>query len=107
MNATSFCKILFFMGAVFFTSCRKDEEEIPEPSPIDQNISCTEITSPTTWADRGDGIDYILNCDLSVSSKLTIAPGVIIQCANNASITIESNGAIVALGNAIAPIIFK
>ncbi len=108
MATPSFIRLrsLSMAAIAFFTlitgACRRDEEDA-----IDPNIPCAEITSPTTWADRGEGIDYILNCDLVVSAKLTIAPGVVIQCANNASITIESNGAIVAVGNASAPIIFQ
>ena len=81
------------------SACRRDEE--------DSVISCTEISSPTTWADRGEGIDYLLDCDLVVSAKLTIAPGVVIQCKNNASITIENNGALSAVGSAAAPIVFQ
>ncbi|MFN5317327.1 MAG: hypothetical protein ACK5CY_00645 [Bacteroidia bacterium] len=85
--------------SVLSGACRRDEE--------DPTLSCTEISAPTTWADRGDGIDYILDCDLVVSAKLTIAPGVVIQCNNNASITIENNGALVAVGSSAAPIIFQ
>jgi hypothetical protein len=107
MNATSFCKILFFMGAVFFTSCRKDEEEIPEPSPINQNISCSAITTPTVWTNVGDGVDYYVDCNISVSAKLTIEPGVVIHFKNNASITIESAGALVAVGTASSPIVLE
>jgi hypothetical protein len=88
--------------ALVISSCRRDDED-----ELDPNLPCTEITSATVWEDRGDGIDYILNCDLVVSAKLTIAPGVVIQCANNSSITIDNNGSIVAAGTASAPIIFQ
>ena len=84
---------------IITSACRRDEE--------DSVIPCNQITSPTTWADRGEGIDYLLDCDLVVSAKLTIAPGVVIQCKNNASITIENNGALSAVGSATAPIVFQ
>jgi hypothetical protein len=105
--SSSFKKIAHVSVAVTLflsSSCRRDEEEIET---IDPNIPCTEINTATVWEDRGEGIDYILNCDLVVSAKLTIAPGVVIQCANNSSITIQSNGAIVAAGTASAPIVFQ
>ena len=95
------------MGAVFFTSCRKDEEEIITPNPNNQNISCSAITSPTVWTNVGDGVDYYVDCNISVSAKLTIEPGVVIHFKNNASITIESAGALVAVGTASSPIVLE
>jgi len=99
-TTTSFSAITAL--ALVTSSCRRDEEES-----IDPNIPCTEINTATVWEDRGEGIDYILNCDLVVSAKLTIAPGVVIQCANNSSITIENNGSLVAAGTVSAPIVFQ
>jgi hypothetical protein len=99
-TTTSFSAIT--ARALVTSSCRRDEEES-----IDPNIPCTEINTATVWEDRGEGIDYILNCDLVVSAKLTIAPGVVIQCANNSSITIENNGSLVAAGTVSAPIVFQ
>lgn len=89
----------------FITACDKDNDDSNMDLP--EIISCTDINANTTWANRNDGIDYILQCNLSVNARLSIAPGVVIQCKNNAGITIEDNGALVAIGNAAEKIVLK
>jgi hypothetical protein len=85
-------------------SCKKDTKNnvaIPE------KISCSDITADKTLTDRGDGIDYILDCVVSVYGRLTIAPGVIIQCKANSGFWVANSGSLSAVGTAAAPINFK
>jgi hypothetical protein len=104
IRATSAC--LFLALSIQLSSCKKDDDEEPLPL-VPDVISCNEITTPTIWPDKGLAVDYILDCDLIVSDKLTISPNVTIQCRNNASITITENGAIVAVGSSTSPIVLK
>jgi len=82
-------------------ACKKDDDT---DDPVNSNIPCTEITSSTTLLDKGEGIDYFLDCDLVVSSRLTIAAGVTIHCKANASIVVENGGALVISGTAASPV---
>lgn len=59
-----------------------------------------------TLADRGPGIDYVLNEDLYISCALTIEPGVeIASKAQGVEIVIQDGGSLKAIGTAEKPII--
>lgn len=93
--------IIFLLMTVFISACRRDSNtDIPV-------ISCSDINSDVVWKDRGDGIDYILNCVVTVNAKLTIEPGVNIQVKSGAGILVETGGSIVAVGTETKNIIFK
>lgn len=87
---------------VFLSACRRDDID-----PAPQNISCTDITTDVVWEDRGDGIDYTVDCIVNVRAKLSIAPGVTIQFKSNAGIDIENGGSLSAIGTIDKPIIMK
>ena len=90
---------VFFM-TVFLSACRPDNSAIP-------TISCDDVVSETTWTDRGDGIDYVVNCVIAVNAKLSIEPGVTIQFGPGAGIVIETSGSLSAVGTASNPIVLK
>jgi len=90
---------------VFLTACKKKDTDTPPVVPV--TLSCTDINTATVWADRGDGIDYILPCVISVNAKLTIEPGVVVQCNSASGILIETAGSLVAVGTAAKPIQLK
>lgn len=94
--------IVVLIMTVFLSACRRDNKDTVIPV-----ISCDDINNDVVWADRGDSIDYIVNCVITVNAKLTIAPGVVIQFKNNAGIIIESAGTLVAAGTAAKPIVLK
>ncbi len=96
--------IIFLIMTVFLSACKKGND-LPDNVPV--ALSCTDINSSITWADRGDGVDYILDCVISVNAKLTIAPGVIIRCNSNSGIVIETSGSLVVAGTAAMPIELK
>jgi hypothetical protein len=87
------------------SACKKKDIDTPPSVPI--TLSCNDINTTTVWADRGDGIDYILPCEISVNSKLTIEPGVVIQCNSASGISIETAGSLVAVGTVAKPIQLK
>ncbi|MCS6818658.1 MAG: hypothetical protein NZ522_01815, partial [Chitinophagales bacterium] len=87
---------------LFISACSKEED-----SKNSQKINCSDINADITWADRGDGIDYILDCVVNVNAKLTIEPGVVIVCKNGSGIVINSGGALKAVGTADKKIQFK
>lgn len=63
-----------------------------------QTIPCSDINSDTVWENRNDGVDYVLNCVVTVNARLTIEPGVVIECKSNAGIVVESGGTLIAEG---------
>lgn len=88
---------------VFLSACHRDTTVTVVPV----TLSCTTINSATTWADRGDGVDYILDCMLDINDRLTIAPGVVILCKSDAGIRINNSGSLNAIGTADKNIVFK
>lgn len=96
----SVTKMALLFMTVFISACR--HETINEPQ-----IQCSDIVSDVVWKDLGDGIDYTLNCVISVNAKLTIEPGVTILVKNGAGIVVETSGALVAVGTPAKGIVFK
>lgn len=86
--------ILAFAATMFFSSCHKDKTE---------TLLCEDITSATTFSDhnsKGDGVDYLINCNLYVRSKLIIEAGTTLEFGANGAIIIEENGSIEIRGTA-------
>jgi hypothetical protein len=91
--------------AAFFmlssTGCRTDEPDM---------LTCDNINSPTTWSDindNGEGVDYTLNCRLTVNSKLIIEAGTIIECGSGGGIVIDENGSIEIRGTAGKKVVIR
>jgi hypothetical protein len=72
-------------------------------------IDCGKI--PDVWEDLGDGVDYIVKCQIYISDKvITIKPGVKIQFdGGSAGIEVQFNsqGALNMIGTAAKPIILE
>ncbi len=81
---------LTLVALIFFISACSDS--------VVQTIPCSDINSDTVWENRNDGIDYVLNCVVKVNARLTIEPGVVIECKANSGIVIENGGSIIAVG---------
>ncbi|MFN8287970.1 MAG: hypothetical protein U0V74_14530 [Chitinophagales bacterium] len=88
---------------IFLSACHHDDPDTISP----EAISCNDINSDVVWADRGDGIDYTVNCEITTYAKITIEPGVVIRFENNAGIRIASGGSLKAIGTATNPIVLK
>ncbi|MGO3154988.1 MAG: hypothetical protein ACTIK4_03540 [Mesonia sp.] len=105
--------VLLLVGSVF-TSCSKDDDGPGDPDP-EQTLEpivleCGIMSEAMTLENRGDGIDYILPCMLTVEAPLTIEPGVTIAFEQDAGIEVNDygarTGAITAIGTANNPITF-
>lgn len=92
------------LAAIFifnFSSCRIDKSE---------TLTCDAIDVSTTWSninDKGDGIDYKLDCRLVVNSKLIIEAGTLIECGAGGGIVIEENGSIEIRGTASEKVLIR
>ncbi|MEM6842721.1 MAG: IPT/TIG domain-containing protein [Bacteroidota bacterium] len=84
----------------------------PDFTVIEANLfDCAnnEITEDTTWEDLGDGVDYVIECEISVKENalLTIEPGVIIQFEGQlGGIFTSEGGGLKAVGTSSDPIQF-
>lgn len=94
-----------FLTTLFFTSsCQRDTvDDITDAQPI----SCNDIDDDAVWADRGPGVDYTLDCIVSVNAKLIIEPGVTILVKSGAGIVIENTGTLIAKGTAADNIVIE
>lgn len=101
---------LFALGVFALTSCTKDENDDPQPTPDNEFEIAANITTNTTWE---TGNTYILKNRISVTSgnTLTIQPGTIIKGeagtgANATALIIARGAKIDAQGTEAQPIIF-
>ena len=96
--------------SLLFTACGKDEDQ-PQPQPQPQPdpvysapaVELGNISTPTTLEDRNSDptvIDYFVNKNITVTSELTIKPGVVIGFAQDARLDINSGAMIKADGTA-------
>jgi hypothetical protein len=69
---------------------------------VNPNNIAVSITAPTTWL---NGKVYVIKKDVSITSVLTIEPGAIIK-VDDARISINGSGKIIANGTATSRIIF-
>lgn len=71
-----------------------------------QTISYSVVNSHLILEDRVSGVDYIITQNLEVNALLTIQPGVTIMFADNAGITVNEQGSLLAEGTATKQIWF-
>ncbi|MBX7243529.1 MAG: right-handed parallel beta-helix repeat-containing protein [Bacteroidia bacterium] len=78
-------------------------------TPIDESDCGKEITKNVVFKDKGDGVDYVLNCMLVVSDcKLKIEPGVHIQFEGEQSgIYVKDDGELDIVGTSSKRIILE
>jgi len=94
-------------------SCEKvdpmDEDPMLENPAIPETLECNRLVeegASLTLEDRGDGIDYIIDCVASVRGDLIIDPGVTIQFGTDAGIDVDGTGSIQALGTTQDQVVF-
>lgn len=107
--------LIAILGIAFvLSSCKKEEEKentpLPELEPI--TLSCNSFQSGnpeaiTLLKNRGDGVDYIINCKISVGVDLVIEPGVNIEFTNGSGMEITTTGSVTAVGSSTDTIIFS
>ena len=105
MNFQIIKSLVIIMAFFAFTlaGCKKDNGQ--DLSNIEK-LPCS-ITADKVLVDKGDGIDYVADCEVQVTNgTLTVPPGVTIAFANGAGITVSNQGALKAVGTADKPIVF-
>jgi hypothetical protein len=91
----------------FDSSAKKDDGSCVF-APSSSGIVLVDVTSDRILTNTDSEIDYILNSEIDVSAKLTIEPGVVIQCSNGGGMIVSGGaGALKAIGTVAAPITFK
>jgi hypothetical protein len=82
------------LTVALFASC-KDDDDTPQPKQTSEvvadTIACEKINTDTTLVDRGEGVDYVFPCRVTVYKKLTIEPGVRIAFKKDAGLNIRVN----------------
>lgn len=87
-----------------FSSCNKEKEELTNIDILRKDdsqaqiIDAANISSPTTWEDRVNGVDYIVNNNLEVNASLVIKPGVTVMFKDGAGIQVNEEGSLQAIG---------
>ena len=111
INLAPFYILLCFVIAV--VGCKKDEDNPDGGSGggggADQPIvlDCSVSSDLTLMDHNPNGVDYILDCNLSVAADLKIEPGTIIQINDGRNINVTQNGSLAAVGTASKQIVFK
>ena len=111
MKTTKHFMVLFFtvLGmAILVTSCKKDDDEkLAEPLLLDCNSFKNSYAEKITRLEnRGEGIDYIIDCVISVELDLIIDPGVTIAFTNGSGMVIQQTGSINVRGTSDKPVTF-
>lgn len=100
--------LLILSIGLFIVSCEKDPDG---PDADNQPVILTGVVdSPLTLEDRFDGItlpDYIITGKWVLNAGVTIKPGVIIEMDPEASIRVEADGFLKAVGLEDKPIVIQ
>lgn len=105
--------LLLLMVGLAFTSCSNDEDELDlEPELLNPTVllDCNSFQSSNTNAillleNINDGVDYIIDCVVSVEVDLKIMPGVVVEFTDAAGMIVRTDGSINAIGSQIEPVI--
>jgi len=101
--------LLTLVGAsISLLSCEKeDADKAMEPVLLDCNsFTASNPNKISRLEDRGEGIDYIIDCAIVVDLDLTIDPGVTIAFTSSSGMNIRENGSLTAMGTSEKPITF-
>jgi hypothetical protein len=89
-------------------SAKKDDGSCIYADPAAGATVLNDITSDRVLVNTPSPVDYLLNKEISVEAKLTIEPGVVIQCSGDGGMYITTaSGALKAIGTAALPITFR
>lgn len=107
-------KTLLFalLVGIAISSCSKDDTpDDPQGNNTPILLDCNSFQSNNTDAillleNRSDGVDYIIDCVVSVEIDLKIEPGVVIEFADAAGMKVKESGSINAIGSQSDPITF-
>lgn len=75
--------------------------------PTNGDLPCS-YTSDAVLVDRNDGVDYVCNCDVDISSgTFRIEPGVVIEFTSEGGLSVTGNAVIKMIGTASDPIVLR
>lgn len=98
---------MYVVIIVAFVACTKDSTDGDENTSIPIKLDCYHEKSLTLKDRNNSGVDYIIDCDFSITTGiLTIEPGTTIQFTDGSSLTVEQNATIKAIGTAEKPVRF-
>lgn len=112
MKTTKLFLIAFLGLALGITSCNKDDDNTQEPDVEPITLDCNSFKSNnpnaiTLLENRGNGVDYIITCKISVEVDLIIEPGVNIEFTTGAGMEITTTGSVNAVGSSSDRITFS
>jgi hypothetical protein len=94
------------LATLTVSSCvKKEEETVVVEAPKAEVLSCSPYTDLVLKNHNPNGIDYIINCEITTQSSITINPGVTIVMKSGAGLRV--NGVFRAEGTADSPITIK
>ena len=96
---------------ISFSSCEKDEDDdTPGLNALILECDAFKSSNPDkilVLEDRNNSVDYIIDCNITVTVDLVIEPGVVIEFVDAVGLTIgEYEGSISAVGSQSKPIVF-
>jgi hypothetical protein len=107
MRHFSFSTMMYAALIILIAACSKDPLDDNGNSTQGLKLECFHEKTLTLTDRNTSGVDYIIDCGFSITSgSLIIEPGTTIQFEDGASITIEQNATIKAVGTAEKPIRF-
>ncbi|MBL0912746.1 MAG: hypothetical protein IBJ09_10275 [Bacteroidia bacterium] len=75
--------------------------------PTTGDLPCA-YSSDAVLSDRNDGVDYVCNCDVDISSgTFTVEPGVVIEFTSEGGLSVSGNATVKMNGTASDPIVLR
>ncbi|MFD2432148.1 hypothetical protein ACFSO9_00520 [Mesonia maritima] len=104
--------LLLLVGATIASCSSDDDTSVEPPAPAETVLlDCDSFQSNNSDAlfvleDIGEGVDYLIDCVVSVEVDLVIEPGVVVQFTNGAGMKVKEQGSLNAVGTQSKPITF-
>ncbi len=99
-NKQSLLLLCIMSLVLFMTSCGDDDDLTPK-------VPCDIENDFIFENDPERDVDYVIECETSISANVTVEPGTVIEFSENGAIVVEDNGTFKAIGNSTSPIIFR
>lgn len=96
---------IFLLISLFLSACRKEVDRTPLGA---KKLDCLVSGNITLTNHNPNGVDYICDCDVEISSGVyTIEKNVTIEFSNGGGIRVTNSGALSVNGTAAEPIIMR
>lgn len=103
MNRQSLLNILSFVFIFLHYGCGETDSIVPDPKPeiVDSNgaLPCNYFTQDRVLEDdTTKAVDYYIKCNMQITAKVVVKPGVTIKFADNSSIEVTQSGSLNCTG---------